>query len=125
MTHEQHCELRTCELAKQAGFDWETHYVYETDQKKIEIFGNGLVPYQGQAEEQLSAPTQAVLQRWIREVKNIYLIVGAIEKSGIPKEKWVWEYAIDFDRSEESFPTYEAALEAGLQKCLTKILEKK
>ena len=122
MTHEQHCELRTCELAKQAGFDWETHYVYETDQKKIEIFGNGLVPYQGQAEEQLPAPTQAVLQRWLREVKKVQVYVTY---SAQYKQYYYWVTFDYFNGAKGSANDYESALEAGLQKCLTKILEEK
>ncbi len=156
-THEQFIAPETARLAKQAGFDWEctTYYIEEYNPSVDAYCGEyrfnemrGMVyPNPNDAEhhdfyfkkgtmfehkvETFSAPTQAVLQRWLREVKNMRLTV-------LPwigrNDKTEWSYItgrfydqIKLSRAignEYSFDTYEAALEAGLQKCLTLIIEK-
>ena len=82
----------------------------------------------------ISAPTQAVLQRWLREVKNREVIVDIallIAHCYEPMLGIVNRYATDnmpavvWKRIDDArkYPTYEAALETGLQKCLTLINE--
>ena len=84
MTHEQFVTLETAKLAKQAGFDWECWAYWLSDYANGELeqkapFENRAVPYdyntgpgaRYRKGDMFSAPTQSVLQRWLREVKNI------------------------------------------------------
>lgn len=88
MNHEQFIEPKTAELAKQAGFDWKCWAYWLSDYANGELeqkapFENRAVPYDYNTEpgakykkgNMLSAPTQSVLQRWLREVHNLIIIV--------------------------------------------------
>ena len=134
MTHEQYIELETARLAKQAGFDWECRGLYflADGEFKYGVQGNWNKTMLG--EQVVSAPTQAVLQRWLQVEKqiiiepvydiheNLFFCRYLIGKSRN------WQYLTKLLYGEEylkiSFNTYEDALEAGLQKCLTLIIEK-
>lgn len=88
MTHEQFVTLETARLAKQAGFDWECWAYWLSDYANGEIeqkapFENRAVPYDYNNEpgaryrrgDMFSAPTQSVLQRWLRELHNLIIVV--------------------------------------------------
>lgn len=140
MPHEQYITLETARLAKQAGFDWEVNARYAILAKCTvtettifrEITDFPLQNY-NRFDDTFSAPTQAVLQRWLREVKNREVVVDIdprIAHCYEPMIGTVNKYADDntpavkWQRiSERQYPTFEAALEAGLQKCLTIIIE--
>jgi hypothetical protein len=67
-----------------------------------------------------SAPTQSLLQKWLRETHKIYVLVDM----GITRN-YHWKYFTDIDSfvyPKGSFKTYEEALEAGLQEAL-KLIE--
>lgn len=72
--------------------------------------------------ETYSAPTQGLLQKWLREVHNIYLTVIPVGGSGY--ELRYWYYSIlgvnckDGQHGINRFQTYEEALEVGLLKAL-------
>ena len=137
MTHEQFIELKTAKLAKQAGFDWKTYPHYQ-DLYGDKLLEAGLSGNWNYYKDCYSAPTQAVLQRWLREVKNIWVSVtcdcaGDLQYSMYRAELYDEEigyyytsYWDDDEKKEyaEEYPTYEAALEAGLQKCLTLLIKK-
>ena len=81
--------------------------------------------------EYFSAPTQAVLQRWLREVKHKdFTILPWIGRND--KTEWSYITGRFYDQiklsqaisNEYGFSTYESALEAGLRKCLSLIIEK-
>lgn len=130
MTHEQYITLDTAILAKQAGFDWDcvnyyTQVIY--DNKDYELHSDVFFGSRNWNEKTnyFSAPTQAVLQKWLREEKSILLLVWHDHRDyfGYSAES----NAVNIDLSTEftgDKDTYEAALEAGLQKCLTLIVEK-
>lgn len=151
MTHEQFITLETSRLAKQAGFDWECWAYWLSDYANGESeqkapFENRAVPYDYNTEpgarykkgNMYSAPTQSVLQRWLREVKNIWVSVTcdtagdlryAMYRATLYDEKIGYYHTSYWDDDEkeeyaEEYPTYEAALEAGLQECLTLLIEK-
>jgi hypothetical protein len=66
------------------------------------------------------APTQSLLQKWLRETHKIYVLVDM----GITRN-YHWKYFTDIDSfvyPKGSFKTYEGALEAGLQEAL-KLIE--
>lgn len=73
--------------------------------------------------ETFSAPTQALLQKWLREVHNIHI---AILPKQLPNNSIVYysfkgKLKMDFD---DLYETYEEALEHGLQEAL-KLIESK
>lgn len=171
MTHEQFVTLETARLAKQAWFDWEcsTFYTETFDYTSQEGTGkfefrrddnlryrnpnddrNSFVNNKGTLLEykfkMYSAPTQSVLQRWLREVKNIEICIDweiEFEEKDLDWNERRYFYNIDthvdnipllsinddywaegYHTFGDSYSTYEAALEAGLQKCLTLLIEK-
>ena len=128
---EQLISFEIAKLAKKKGFDTKVlnHY------KGIELINNGR-PYNfNSVEEQVlwsieltSAPTQSILQRWLREVHGIDITV-------IPewqKEKRVYYVGFSYINSSNKldiffskdndvkvqYKTYEEALEIGLQESL-------
>lgn len=142
MTHEQYVSLSTAKLLKQAGFNWECNRFYR------EVAGDILIGtittdhnnvHNTRNDIRYSAPTQAVAQRWLREVKGYHIYITHTFTAQENKVSSVWECLVekmsflkpnsvrimedDLGRS-IVFPTYEAALEAGLQKCLTLLIEK-
>lgn len=135
MTHEQFITLETAKLAKQAGFDWECNERYSEGHDTNDSEPLYISPRDNwnQDADLYSAPTQAVLQRWLREVKNIWVSVtcdsaGDLRYAMYRAELYDNEigyyntsYWDDDEKKEcaEEYPTYEAALEAGLQECLT------
>ena len=138
MTHEQYIELETAKLAKQAGFDWEIDACYSRFQAELSLIEhdyngnfNNTTEYicdKNSDWDWYSAPTQAVLQRWLREVHNMIIRVDyspANEYSDIDVYDSVvytkWNQLVPVVGE---YLTYESALEAGLKKCLTLIIEK-
>ena len=104
-THESYVSLKTDALLKQAGFDW-----YEKDLPEYSIF---------------TVPTLAVAQRWLREVKGYILEITAVRKNPDDAYKTYIEYWYNiFEKGKCGHcDTYEQAQEAGIQKCLTILLE--
>lgn len=92
-TKEKLVELETGKLAKEKGFDWcvEDYYPiyrkkeiniptqaedYDSDMIVSRNWNNGVGSYPTKAEDvNCSAPTQSLLQKWIREVHNIHIEV--------------------------------------------------
>jgi len=142
--HESYVSLETAELLKEAGFKWWTDqyygsktYLKGTD-KEVHPDAYSLGEMDWRIVNELiwcghknddslsySAPTLAVAQRWLREEKDVDVLVE--------KRFCAYVYSLGNldDRSEKVIPqmsvgydTYEEALEAGIQKCLTIILNK-
>lgn len=122
--YEYYVSLEIAKLLKDAGFDWKciNRYIKDTDL---------LVPCLGESNwnaaewgmnDYKSAPTLTVVQRWLREVKNVDVFAYRNE----PKNKF--ESIVSFDKEWSTtgmcINTYEEALEAGIKKALEIILEK-
>lgn len=145
-THETYVSLETARLLKQAGFDWKCRtYWVEADKSKETasvlpakpILYSGLHPlstrnyyetifldwnnFKGEFEFYYSAPTLAITQRWLREVKRKH-----IEASPENDEYTEWLFCIYNSDSiaYTGYKTYEEAIEAGIKKALEIILEK-
>lgn len=102
------------ESERDCHFDWNLNNEYS---KKIQA------PYPNRYHEsQCSAPTQSLLQKWLREVHNIEIWATPY----LDDEKIEYNHAIvnrnvdvyDLLYSAEEYKTYEEALEAGLQEAL-------
>lgn len=101
--------FETAKLAKEKGYNIRSEpYRYNGEQLSIL--------------EGLNAPTQSLLQRWLRDIHSIKVIADTdITLS------WIWtiqslhpeaSYTGDFILSTHVYNTYEEALERGLQEAL-------
>lgn len=129
-THEAYVSLETAKLLKQAGFDWEVDVRY----KKGEWTPYELSLYRGDSynynyyDSEYSAPTLAVAQKWLREVKKYHIYVRPYSLddetyvTNIVVIDSIWGALQDDNKKAIIFKTYEQALEAGIKKCLTIIL---
>lgn len=111
MIHE--CTYEVAKLAKEKGLDVPTNFCYEQ---------NGCLVRCGS----IAAPTQSLLQRWLREEKNIHIAVfpnlrNSYEYDWIVyikgKECWLPTYSALND-----FDTYELALEDALKYALENLV---
>lgn len=124
-------KLNTAILAKEKNFDVEVNSKYYSCGKaRFDILTynykknwNGLrISHQ----KYYSAPEQSILQKWLREVHNLHIVIKIIshhgyytnicdlnsfKKEGFIKEEYIYE-------SSEKLKTYEEALEEGLQEAL-------
>ena len=117
---EQLIGFETAKLAKQKGFDWPTTYCKDEHDYQYE---QHFVPRNFNTKEyepRVSAPTQSLLQKWLREEHSLHIeLTPTVIKEGY----WyscVYHleefYTILVDRKKDL--SYEEALEAGLKKAL-------
>jgi hypothetical protein len=124
-THESYVSLETAKLLKKAGFDWKCWKCY-----------NGEVMFDMEPDEirkqcpqyskqDIPAPTLAVAQRWLREVKGIHVYVISYRQNGQDKISGYCYKVYEFTQGWEfNCFSYEEALEAGIQKALKITLER-
>ena len=135
-THESYVSLKTARLLKQAGFDWECVYVYTNGVNELKHYENAVVNAFNPICE--FAPTLEVAQRWLREVKEMYAEAYLSESHHTAvwiASVYLWENrplgrelrdkCLCTGIGPVYFDTYEQALEAGINKCLTILLEEK
>ena len=132
MIEEQFVSFETARMLKEAGFDVECDWFYINDGS----VDTGIVVRSTSTRDHnmgtgfLSRPTQALAERWLREVHRI-----VVDTTFIPPlfDGVNWQYFIgnmddmvwegDFEPSERKYATYEAAFEAGLQEAI-KLIKK-
>jgi len=118
--------FETAKLAKEKGFD--TSYEFYDLKGNIEPWGM-VGGYDKCHEAQYCAPTQSLLQRWLREEHSIHvmcLINGFIGKNKkiaysytLCKDDRMHEYSnLNFINNNVKFSIYEEALEEGLYQAL-------
>lgn len=126
---DQLISFETAKLAKEKGFTYCTNKVYDT-KRSIEFAILGSSVYNNNFRGFIVAPTQSLLQKWLREKYNIHIVVYSVilSKFRAKDKKLVWKYSIDPLYSEErgainmkNFHSYEASLEAALQEVLKSI----
>ena len=126
MSKEVNVSRKTAELAKAKGFDWETYsYYYKLEPIYTEVLQNW-----NRIDNHLSAPTQSLLQKWLRDKYNIdlqpYLILCKNNTIEVKQEKESKEYAymlfiegiLNDNYTIVAFNSYEEALEVGLLEAL-------
>lgn len=115
---EQLIELETARLAKEKGFDWECLLCYTGTTQ--EIWRNDYSPKNwNKNTHHISAPTQSLLQKWLREEKGIFVYC-----TPYTFDYSVWYIFIDEKQlkfKDVTFYTYEQALEKGLQIALKEV----
>lgn len=124
---EELISFETAKLAKEKKFNEPCQLLYQSSTynlkggKEGDIFANN-IPSTQIPNTWYLAPTQSLLQRWLREIHNIHLVCWWYDK----ENKFYTELGrkeIDIIRVQTGditklFDTYEQALEAGLQKGL-------
>lgn len=114
-------------LAKEKGFDWKCMWFYDLDltnrnlftYRSVENYNDNII---FESKNFVSAPTQSLVQKWLRDIHNIHIEIW------YNNEMKGWEktlFALDLkDRKIihiddiVRFNTYEETLEHGLQKAL-------
>lgn len=123
---EQVISFETAKLAKKKGFDLEVQYTYADDEGNADFFDDW--ENWNSYENNYSAPTQSLLQRWLREEHALHIVI-------IPTICGYWTYKIvmtnDSPNVEQppyeevhniDYQTYEQALETALQEALKLII---
>lgn len=100
--------FETAKLAKEKGFKKLCDFSYDED---------GILTGNCEQSYNYVAPTQSLLQKWLREKHDIHITITSISQES-------WQYHIQKpkdklgDNYEEDFENYEEALEVGLQEAL-------
>lgn len=141
----------TAKLAKEKGFDWEcNNWWVETLEHKLDIPRSGVEHFPSHEPRILghkpsgnhhiihaSAPTQSLLQKWLRDNYNIMIVIGHHIDYDNPNKVWknkkdiLYELFVNYygenfeipctdydDYYQSHITTYEEALEIGLQEAL-------
>ena len=132
MIHEEICTYEVAKLAKEKGFDVQTFDWYDYTGN----YHKGFIPHELHEcprYKEYYAPTQSLLQRWLREEKGIQIYIDS--DLDFDDETFVYEWQIankeNFDNggfeihrynSEEPHSTYELALEDALKYALEKLI---
>ena len=137
--HEYYVSLEIAKLLKEASFDWKVNHYYFTQNGKTEVKSEFRYPAQNYNKsmatmysksfefEVCSRPTFDVAQRWLREVKNLVILIDIAPSycNGKPTGyKFVIHVSCGNHICGEWKDTYEEAQEAGIKKALEMILEK-
>lgn len=125
--------FETAKLAKEKGFDWDCRYAYDNDEyfdpgidwKGEEFFTNyDIINASNNGYNAYLAPTQSLLQRWLRECKDIIVTIDY----NYTKEGMKCKYTYEIKNScpikiifGEYYGKYEQALEIALFEALNLI----
>jgi len=120
-------KFETAKLAKEKGFKKIVKSYYSEDGKSMRV---SLTSKNFNTRETISAPSQSLLQKWLREAHDIHIVVQNVNVPNLGK----WMYEINkipsgvlvlWDKDiSPNFNTYEKALEAALQQSLKILLWK-
>ena len=117
MIHDEICTYEVCKLAREKGFDVQTFDWYDYTGN----YNKGFIPHklhECPRYKEYYAPTQGLLQRWLREEKGYYVYpyydnnefkwtYSTREKTG---DMWILLVG-----ETPNFDEYEEAMEAGLK----------
>ena len=122
--NDQLISFKTAELAKEKGFNWETQAVF-TDFNKVPYSNpQEETPYNWNSRAGYAAPTQSLLQKWLRDIHKIHIFINNTNNNK-------WSFGIQrlsigvlylFDK--QLYDSYEEALEIGIQEVLKLIVLK-
>lgn len=130
--------LETAKLAKEKGFDILCNTTYQSNSEDVILYWYPTESFYGYSDlediadflptsNELMAPSQQLLQKWLREKHSLFVFSEIFDKGFLEKNKFCFQYKI-FDESEPSdnfidvsmseYKTYEEALEMGLLNAL-------
>ena len=130
MIHEEICTYEVAKLAKEKGFDVPTHYAYNENCRKamyMELCLNRNI----KDSRSISAPTQSLLQRWLREKKGVTICVDIFDDGWFfdistfyKQDTGIYEVDMPYKSSNVSpvYDTYELALEDALKYALENLV---
>ena len=133
MIHEEICTYEVCKLAKEKGFpqdpDKNDHcLMYCWDGlRNIHPLAMWIVWEMEEYDHDnlYAAPTQSLLQRWLREEKAIAIVLQPYSYN-IQRSIYTWIYEIwadnNLEKTSKSFKTYELALEDALKYTLENLV---
>ena len=123
MIHDEICTYEVCKLAKEKGFDWICPHYFRTKNK--DLFRVFPCEDWSDIEDRINAPTQSLLQRWLREEKKWNIVVRMYENEGyywfIQNSKGKLQESY-FTYADEMFATYELALDDALKYALENLV---
>ena len=121
MTHDEICTYEVCKLAKEKGFREKCIVHYYDDTKDWYRSSNPqCYNFGGNTSD---APTQSLLQRWLREEKFIDFAIYPIFINGV-RVYTCYAYAPKLNKPKKFnyFDTYELALEDALKYALENLV---
>lgn len=131
MIHDEICTYEVAKLAKEKGFPQD---VFGTCEMKSSCYLEDGRYYKDGCicpiEEAYSAPTQSLLQRWLREEKDIAIEIVALPATYISglfeyKHSVFWNsngHYMEAEYDDRIFGTYELALEDALKYALENLI---
>jgi len=143
MIEEQYVSFETAKLLKKKGFDIECYGYYDltkNEDHQLEHSGSEMDSNDG-PDCYISAPTQQMVMRWLREFHNIHIVIKCRSRVLINKanskiqnvtEYYYEIYGIkennlymvcDLDKG-EFWSSYEEAVEAAIKYCLENLINK-
>lgn len=144
MIHDEIVTYEVAKLAKEKGFDCKVYNYYQAKKHYCETFrgielhsvcwkletDDCYSRYNKGSEDIVSAPTQSLLQRWLREAKGVQITINY--QKGCHEEKPSYDHSIyrftadfsdeEFDIFKEGYETYELALEDALKYALENLV---
>lgn len=126
MIHEEICTYELCKLAKEKGYPQhigDDAYIVENEyDDEYEVGCCYPFPFIPDYLPTITAPTQSLLQRWLREEKKIYIAISVDIDHDLHRVCFEYGVCYDFDgrtmeyhNSYDSFGQYEDALEDALK----------
>lgn len=132
MIHEEICTYELCKLAKEKGFP---QVVFGTCEMKSSCYLEDGRYYKDGCiypiEKAYTAPTQSLLQRWLREEKGVTICVDVFDDGWFfdistfyKQDTGIYEVDIPYKSSNVSpvYDTYELALEDALKYALENLV---
>lgn len=125
--NEDYCSYEVVQLLKEKGFDEKVLAVYIYNKLFVkgenEIVNTANVPI-------IPAPTHQMAMKWLREEKNIFIIIEPHtydyinEKNGsYTCSLWIDDKYYEYEYLEpKDYPSYEEAVEAALKYCLKNLI---
>lgn len=129
MTREEICTYEVCKLARDKGFNVQTFDWYDYTGN----YNKGFIPHklhECPRYKEYYAPTQSLLQRWLREEKGVCISVEAYPTYATKNNilySWAIKYrssghSMEHEQSFNTFSTYEKALEDALKYALENLI---
>lgn len=124
MIHEEICTYEVCKLAKEKGFDVQAFGWYDY----MGNYHKGFIPHELHEcprYKEYYAPSQSLLQRWLREEKGIIIELKYSDSIESFRPFWSWQIyntlGITLEIGEPN-TTYELALEDALKYALENLV---
>ena len=121
---EQIVSFDTAVLAKEKGFDEKTISYYNLNKISYQVGDN--IPFQHNTKAMYcyTAPSQSLLQKWLREVHKIFISIYSCDNNQLFNyniQIGINDLCLPKSIGNKSVNTYEEALEAGLLEALNQI----